>query len=166
MKPTHPSELMGKTFSSVPNGYDPDEVDAYIRMLLDQYASLYQAKMENEIVEDAYLRSDAIIAAAQTSCEAVLRNFREKAELQQKLLEDMRGEVFAFQNELFEKYRLHIELIERMLPIRNEDTWLSPDDCMERIAEELRRDMQAQCTLLHLLRTFAAASMKYSGPFW
>ena len=144
MKPIHPLELMGKNFSTVENGYHPDEVDAYIRLILEQYERLYQMKTENEIVEDAYLKADAIIAAAQNSCEAILRNFREKAELQQKLLEDMRAEVFAFQSELFEKYRLHIELIERMLPTQNEDEWLSPDDCMERIAEELRRDMAAQ----------------------
>ncbi len=148
MKIIHPSELTGKTFSSVENGYCPDEVDAYIRLLHEQYALLYREKNENAILEQAYLKADAIIAAAQTSCESVLRNFREKAELQQKLLEDMRGAVFAFQNELFEKYRLHIELIERMLPTQNEDEWLSPDDCMERIAEELRRDMKAQYDLM------------------
>lgn len=147
MKPIHPSELMGKHFSTVENGYAPDEVDAYIRLIAEQYELLYRSQTENEIVEEAYLKADAIIAAAQTSCDAVLRNFREKAELQQKLLEDMRGQVFAFQNELFEKYRLHIELIERMLPGQNEDEWLSPDDCMERIAEELRRDMAAQYDL-------------------
>ena len=150
MKPTEPYELPGPMFSRVENGYSPAEVDAYIQKLNDCYTRLYRERYsstENEILEEAYLKADAIIAAAQTSSEAILRNLKEKADVQQKILEDMRQAVFNFQNELFEKYRLHIEWIEHLIPVQNEDEWLSPADSMERIAEKLRQDIAAQYEL-------------------
>lgn len=159
-KPMMPEILSPRTFTETSPGYSPTEVDAYIAeltaayMLLSQEntrlsAALEKATEQSEtIIEEAYLKADAILASVQNGCDSVLRNFRDKVEAQKKAMEDMQQSLLCFKNDLFEKYRMHIELIERIAPVGHDDEWISPDDCMERIAEELRRDIEAQYGVL------------------
>ncbi|MBQ8496203.1 MAG: DivIVA domain-containing protein [Clostridia bacterium] len=159
-KPMTPESLSPRAFSETKSGYSPAEVDAYIAELTASYTLLYReneklaaelemAKEKSEtIIEEAYLKADDILASVQNGCDSILRNFRDKVEAQKKAMEDMQASLLCFKNELFEKYRLHIELIERIAPVYDENEWLTPDDCMERIAEELRRDIEAQYGVL------------------
>ena len=71
----------------------------------------------DQIVSDAYGRADDIIASVKKSCDAILSNFREKIETHKSDLAEIQEAVFNFKNELFEKYRLHIELIDQIAPI-------------------------------------------------
>ncbi len=160
MTPTTPKMLSEKNFSKTENGYAPAEVDAYIEKLLHAYTLLYReneallAELAREkekseaIAAEASLKADDVLSALKGSCDCILRNFRDKVETQKKAMEEMQQTLLCFKNELFEKYRLHIELIERIAPVYDENDWLTPDDCMERIAEELRRDIEAQYGVL------------------
>ena len=149
-----------KAFSMTAHGYEPAEVDAYIETLLEAYEdlSLKNERLSNAlaeatekgdaIVEEAYLKADEILASVKGGCDSILRNFRDKVEAQRKIMEEMQEALLCFKNELFEKYRLHIELIERIAPVHDENDWLAPDDCLERAAEELKRDIEAQYGLM------------------
>lgn len=160
MKPIHPNALSERAFFETDRGYSPAEVDAYIADILESYTLLYREnerlsaevseaqKRGEQIVEEAYLKADDILASVKNGCDSILRNFRDKVEAQKKAMEEMQQTLLCFKNELFEKYRLHIELIERIAPVYDEDEWLTPDDCMERIAEELKKDIEAQYGVL------------------
>ena len=99
MKPMMPEILSPCTFSETPSGYSPTEVDAYIAeltaayMLLSQEnirlsAALEKATEQSEtIIEEAYLKADAILASVQNGCDSILRNFRDKVEAQKKAME-------------------------------------------------------------------------------
>lgn len=71
----------------------------------------------NKIVADAYERSDAILASIKKSCDKILRSFRDKIDVNRKVLSEMNESIYNFKNELFERYRLHIELIEQLSPM-------------------------------------------------
>lgn len=113
------------------------------RMLSKQ--TLQSAKLKaDQVISDAYIRADDILASVKTSCDAIIRNFRDKADAQKKALTEIGHTLLTFKNELFEKYRLHIELIEQLSPSYENEEMLSADEYVERIVTELRREVAAQ----------------------
>lgn len=106
--------------------------------------TLQNAKTKGDkIIEDAYIKADDILASVKTSCDSIIRNFRDKAAAEKKALADIQQTLLTFKHELFEKYRLHIELIEQLSPIYETED-LSPDEYVQRIVTEWKREVDAQ----------------------
>ncbi len=101
-------------------------------------------KASDAVIEEAYTRADDIIASVKANCDTVLKGFREKVAAQKKALSDIEKTVSDFKSELFEKYRLHIELIEKLTPVYELDETLTPDDYVENIVSELKNDIASQ----------------------
>lgn len=98
----------------------------------------------DKIIEDAYVKADDILASIKASCDSILRNFRDKIDAQKTALADIQQNILTFKNELFEKYRLHIELIEQISPVYEYEEELSPDEYVERVVTNLKREVAAQ----------------------
>ncbi len=98
----------------------------------------------DKIVADAYERSDAILASIKRSCDKILRSFRDKTEAQKAALSSMQENILVFKNELFERYRLHIELIERISPVFEYEEDLTPEQYVERVISTMNRDVSEE----------------------
>ena len=101
-------------------------------------------KAGDSIIADAYNRSDEILASVKTGCDSILHNFRDKVEAQKAALSEMQKNVKQFKNELFEKYRLHVELIEQLTPMYEYEEELSPDEYVSHIVSNLKQEVTAQ----------------------
>ena len=177
MTPITPESLCTQSFSKTASGYNPNEVDDYIRRLTENYSFLYrenaallkqlrevtaklneltqqqiladadlqsaQAKSD-KIIEDAYIKADDILASVQMNCDSILRHFKEKAEMEERMLAEMKKNIWKFKNDLFEQYRAHIEWIENMFPKNEEEQDWTPDAYAQHIVLELKRKISAQ----------------------
>ena len=172
-----PKALSYGTFSKVLRGYSTDEVDTYLKVILENYTALYQdnlalqmqlaetaARLEaatseenkiqctlqeatdlrKSIIEEAYIKADETIAAIRAECEAVLRSFREKLNTEQENLRRAKEAVIAYKQELFEKYRVHIELIEQLAPTYDYEEALSSDEYVEQVIMALKEQLAEQ----------------------
>ena len=101
-------------------------------------------KASDAIIADAYNRADEILASVKSGCDSILRNFRDKIEAQKAALSDIQQTVLTFKNELFEKYRLHIELIEQISPIYEYEKELSPEEYVSHVVSDLKQEVAAQ----------------------
>lgn len=98
----------------------------------------------DQIIEEAYVKADDILASIKSSCDSILRNFRDKIEAQKNALAEIQQNILTFKNELFEKYRLHIELIEQISPVYEYEEDLTPDEYVDRVVTDLKREVAAQ----------------------
>ena len=101
-------------------------------------------EQKDKIIEEAYLKADNILASVQMNCDSILRHFKEKADAQEKTLSDMKKNISKFKNDLFERYRLHIELIENLFPADDEEKNWTPDAYTQHIVAELKRKISDQ----------------------
>ena len=99
---------------------------------------------KDKIIEDAYLKADNILASVQMNCDSILRHFKEKADAQEKTLSDMKNNILKFKNDLFERYRFHIELIENLFPANEEEKHWTSDAYTQHIVAELKRKISDQ----------------------
>lgn len=113
---------------------------------------------KDKIIEDAYLKADSILETVQMNCESVLRSFKEKVEAQEKMLLDMKKSVLKFKSDLFEQYRMQIELIENLFPDNEEEQDWTPDAYAQHIVSELKRKFSDQYEI------FPETQMEFS--FW
>ena len=173
MTPVIPEALPEQFFSKKEFGYDPEEVDAYIRRLTENYTLLYRENasllkqlremstqiraqehpdltlqaaqaQRDKIIQDAYLKADNILASVQMHCDSILLQFKEKAEEQAQALSDMKKNILKFKHELFEYYRLHIEWIENIFPDNDEEEDLTPEAYATHIVEKLKKKFSDQ----------------------
>ena len=98
----------------------------------------------DKIVADAYERADAILASIKRSCDKILRSFRDKTEAQKAALSSMQETILVFKNQLFERYRLHIELIERISPVFEYEEELTPEQYVEKVVSTMNRDVSEE----------------------
>ncbi|MGM9624650.1 MAG: DivIVA domain-containing protein [Eubacteriales bacterium] len=73
-------------------------------------------KAGKQIVADASDRADKIMRSTKSDCMRVLTEFRDKAAAERKTLLDLKNEVTTLKEELFEKYKKHIEYLEELTP--------------------------------------------------
>lgn len=100
-----------------------------------------------KIVKDAYERADGILVSIRKSCDTILRGFRDKVEMNRASLSEMREAVSEFKAELFNNYRAHIELIERLLPaddFQTPDMDVTPEQYVENVVSELKDNTKAE----------------------
>lgn len=165
-----------KEFSGALFGYNKAEVDAYISELHEQYDALAKEKEEletkmsdaedalldliklntsvenakkqsNEMIQKAYEDADKILFTAKTNCETVLKNFYAKIEEQQKLYIEMKNKVASFKDELFEKYKIHIELIDKLCTEEKEDETLTADEYAQKVITSVKRAIYTEYNL-------------------
>ena len=98
----------------------------------------------DKMIEEAYLRADSILASVQMNCDSILRGFKEKVEAQERTLSEMKKNILKFKNGLLEHYRLHMEWIENLFPVDDEETDLTPEAYATHIVEELKRKFSDQ----------------------
>ena len=94
---------------------------------------------KDKIIENAYLKADEILASVQTNCDSVLRHLKDKTEAHEKTLSDMKKNILKFKNDLFERYRIHIELIEKLFPSDDEERNWTPEAYAQHVISELKR---------------------------
>ena len=97
----------------------------------------------DQVVNDAYARADDILASVKKSCDGLISNFREKIEARKNDLANIQENVGEFKKELFEKYRLHIELIDQLVPVYEYDE-LTSDRYVDRMITNLKKEVAAQ----------------------
>lgn len=88
-------------------------------------------KASTRIINEANERADVIMRSAKNSCDRLIAEFKANIKKETERLNEARKEVAAFKAALFEEYRAHIELIEKIAP----DIAPVPSD--DRTAEEL-----------------------------
>lgn len=101
----------------------------------------------DKIVSDAYERSDAILASIKRSCDKILKSFRDKIAEQKNTLTAMQNGIFEFKNDLYRRYRLHIELIDKLSPpvkLGEEEEELSPEEYVEKVVSTMNQEIFAE----------------------
>jgi len=73
-------------------------------------------KAGKQIVADASDRADKIMRSTKSDCMRVLAEFRDKAAAERKTLYELKSSIAALKEEMFEKYRQHIEYLEQLTP--------------------------------------------------
>ena len=108
-------------------------------------ATLERAKeAQDAIIQEAYLRADEILNSVEGNCAAILADFRAKIEKEQAVLADLRRQTQSFKKELYEKYRLHIEAIEALIPDEIPEDELTPDGYAAKVITDLKEEIAAQ----------------------
>lgn len=98
----------------------------------------------DKIISDAYERSDAILASIKRSCDKILGSFKAKIETQRTSLDAMRGSIAEFKNDLYQRYRLHIEMLDRLSPAVPDDEELSPEEYVEKVVSTMNQEISAE----------------------
>jgi cell division initiation protein len=105
---------------------------------------LESAKEKSDcIIAEAYERADDILVAIKKNCDAILRDFREKVDAQKDALAEMNARVEYFKKDLFSKYRTHIELLEKISPVFDDEDYTSNEYVM-RVVNELKHEITAE----------------------
>ena len=95
------------------------------------------------IIAEAYERADDILVAVKKNCDAILRDFREKVDAQKDALAEMNARVEYFKKDIFSKYRTHIELLEKISPVFDDEDYTSNEYVM-RVVNELKHEITAE----------------------
>ncbi len=98
-------------------------------------------KASDAVMEEAYEKADRVLLSVKTGCEAILGEFREKIEIHQKMLADLKRIVNSFKNELFDTYREHIELVDKLAPDAVSEPEFSSDEYISHIVADMKYEM-------------------------
>lgn len=101
-------------------------------------------KRSDSIVQDAYENADGILFSIKTSCSEILSSFKKKIEEEKNTLNEVRKNVDLFKAELFDKYKIHIELIEQLMSKREREETMSPGEYVEKVISKLKREISAE----------------------
>ncbi len=107
--------------------------------------ALESAKEKSDcMIAEAYERADDILVAIKRNCDAILRDFRRKVELQKDALAEMNARVEYFKKDIFEKYRTHIETLEALSPPFDIDEDYTSNEYVMRVINELKHEITAE----------------------
>lgn len=102
------------------------------------------SETSDRIIAEAYEKADNILVSIKRNCDAILRDFRDKVDAKKDALAEMNARAELFKNELFEKYKAHIELIENLSPDFEFDDDLSSYEHVARVITELKHEIEAE----------------------
>ena len=94
-------------------------------------------KAGKQIVADASDRADKIMRSTKSDCMRVLAEFRDKAAAERKTLFELKASIAALKEEMFEKYRQHIEFLEQLTPGVDTDAAMMQQTDHDAYAERL-----------------------------
>ncbi len=107
-------------------------------------------KAGTRIISEANERADIVIRSAKNSCDRLIAEMRASVKVEKERLQKAKEEVSAFKTMLFEEYRSHIELIEKIAPdadlpsVTGED----PDALADEVNEKIRQDLAGRKPLI------------------
>lgn len=96
-------------------------------------------KMADAIVNDAKQKANDIKGSVSDSCDKILFAYREKVAVERDKLVQCEIAVSEFKNSLYEAYKKHIEMIDKIMPDEEETPYLTDDELEEKavqLAEE------------------------------
>ncbi len=103
-------------------------------------------KVSGKIIDTANTRAEAIIDSAKEGCNTILSDFGEQINLHRQTILELNEQVRTLKRELFEKYRQHIEELEKLTDITDKVKLKTSEEYMsEAIAkteEVIRRKKQ------------------------
>lgn len=102
------------------------------------------SETSDRIIAEAYEKADNILVSIKKNCDAILRDFRDKVDAKKDAIAEMNARAELFKNELFEKYKAHIELIEKLSPDFEFDDDLSSNEHVARVITELKHEIEAE----------------------
>ena len=102
------------------------------------------SETSDRIIAEAYEKADNILVSIKRNCDAILRDFRDKVDAKKDAIAEMNARAELFKNELFEKYKAHIELIEKLSPDFEFDDDLSSNEHVARVITELKHEIEAE----------------------
>lgn len=107
--------------------------------------TLESAKEKSDcMIAEAYERADDILVAIKKNCDAILRDFRRKVDIQKDALAEMHARVEYFKKDVFEKYRSHIEMLESLSPPFEFDEEYTSNEYVMRVINELKHEITAE----------------------
>ncbi len=101
-------------------------------------------RASTKIIADANERADKIILSIKNTCNAILLRFKEKIALQKNALAEMTENVEMLKNELFEKYKEHIEMIEKLTPSYEYEEKLTDSEYAERVVRAVKEEIMKE----------------------
>lgn len=101
-------------------------------------------RASTKIIADANERADKIILSIKNTCNAILLRFKEKIALQKNALAEMTESVEMLKNDLFEKYKQHIEMIEKLTPSYEYQEKLTNDEYAERVVRSVKEEIMKE----------------------
>lgn len=103
-------------------------------------------KDSGEIVDTAYERADKILLSLKSSCNRILKNFRDETEEAAEQLKSMRDKVELFKRELIEKYRVHLEMINQISQDgeAEESISLTAEEYVDRVVASLKQEIYTE----------------------
>ncbi len=107
--------------------------------------ALETAKEKSDcMIAEAYERADDILVAIKKNCDAILRDFRRKVEIQKEALAEMNARVEYFKKDIFAQYRSHIETLEALSPPFEFDEEYTSSEYVMRVINELKHEITAE----------------------
>ncbi len=107
--------------------------------------ALETAKEKSDcMIAEAYERADDILVAIKKNCDAILRDFRRKVEIQKEALAEMNARVEYFKKDIFAQYRSHIETLEALSPPFEFDEEYTSNEYVMRVINELKHEITAE----------------------
>ncbi len=95
------------------------------------------------IVEEAQEKATALEALAREKCGQVIAEFREQIRVERERLSTLRAQVTSFKARIFEQYQSHIQTVENITAVLQEDDWdMSPTDATRSVLALLRGDFE------------------------
>ncbi len=107
--------------------------------------ALESAKEKSDcMIAEAYERADDILVAIKKNCDAILRDFRRKVDVQKDALAEMNARVEYFKKDVFAKYKAHIEMLESLSPPFEFDEEYTSNEYVMRVINELKHEITAE----------------------
>lgn len=107
--------------------------------------TLESAKEKSDcMIAEAYERADDILVAIKKNCDAILRDFRRKVDIQKDALAEMHARVEYFKKDVFAKYKSHIEMLESLSPPFEFDEEYTSNEYVMRVINELKHEITAE----------------------
>ncbi len=98
----------------------------------------------NKIKADGEAKAESIVRSAKASCNTILADFNDKVELGRKAIEELQKDAFALKAELFERYSLHIQAIEKLTEGMDDAFMPDPEELRRRAAEAIERSVSEE----------------------
>lgn len=103
-------------------------------------------KASTRIINEANERADVIMRSAKTNCDRIIAELKANVKKENERLEAVRSEVAMFKAALFEIYRTHIELVEKIAPDADisEFEQIDADKSAREVVSRIKKDLSGR----------------------
>jgi cell division initiation protein len=119
-------------------------LENYIKNERRAKEALESAKEKGDIVvAEAYEKADDILLTLKKNCDSILMDFQKKVTAQKNALAEMSIRVDYFKNEIFAKYKTHIESLEQIATAVQIDEDYSTNEYIASVINDLKYEISA-----------------------